>query len=94
MVLGISSNTLILSVESSVEVFLLTKGKGRQLTRFPVCFPVYQTYFEKGSALKGQNLLPLRADSFLLKTPLFRPEENPFDRDERESIPLKLKLYF
>ena len=35
---------------------------------FHVCFSVHQVPSEKGSKLKGKNLLPVRANSFLLKS--------------------------
>ena len=45
--------------------------KGRQLSWLPVCFPAQQVPSENGSTLKGKNLLPLGANSFLYeKTPL------------------------
>ena len=33
----------------------------------PVCFPAHQVTSDKGSILKGKNLLPLGANSFLLE---------------------------
>ena len=45
--------------------------------------------FCKGSTLKGKNLLPLGANSFLLeKTPFQKGGENSFDRVEGVSMPL------
>ena len=35
--------------------------QARQLVWFPVCFPANQAHSEKGSTLKGKNLLPLFA---------------------------------
>ena len=43
----------------------------RQLLLLLVCFPVHQVPSEKGFILKGKNLLPLGATSFL-------SEETPF----------------
>ena len=39
--------------------------QGRKVLGLPDCFPVYQSPFEKGSTLKGKNLLPTGANSFL-----------------------------
>ena len=38
----------------------------------PVCFPALQVPSEKGSTLKRKNLLPKRANSFLLEKSLFQ----------------------
>ena len=36
--------------------------------RFPVCFHIHQAFSEKGSVLKGINLLPRGVNSFPLQT--------------------------
>ena len=41
--------------------------QGRQILWLPVCFPAYEILSEKESTLKGKNLLPLGANSFLSK---------------------------
>ena len=37
------------------------------ILQLPVCFPAKESPSEKGAALKGKNLLPLGANSFLLE---------------------------
>ena len=37
----------------------------------PVCFPAHKSLSDKGSTLKGKNLLPRGAKSFLLEQSLF-----------------------
>ena len=51
--------------------------QGRQC---PVFFPVHQDPSEKGSSLKGKNLLPMGANSFLLEWSHFGRELNNFER--------------
>ena len=54
--------------------------------------PVHQSLYEKGSTLKGRNLLPVGTNSFFLGKTFFRRERNKFERMvslESVSIPLK-----
>ena len=44
---------------------------GRQLLRFQVSFPGHQDSSLNGSTLKGENLLPCGASSFLLEKTSF-----------------------
>ena len=46
---------------------------------FSPCIPAHEDLFEKRSTLKGKNLLPLRANPFLL-------EENPFQKGNINSL--------
>ena len=41
--------------------------QGRKLLWLPSCFPAHQALSEKGSTLKGKNLLPWGANSLLLE---------------------------
>ena len=63
-----------------------------------VCFLVHQTASEKGSTLKGKNLLPsCGANSFFLEQTSFQMEKTHFDRVvslESVSISLTTRFFF
>ena len=46
--------------------------QGRQFLWLPVCFAAHQISSEKGSTLKGKNLLPGGANSFLFRVDPFK----------------------
>ena len=48
--------------------------------RLPVCFPTHHVTSGKGSVLKGKNLLPVGANSFLLEQTPFQKQKNKFYR--------------
>ena len=66
--------------------------QGRQLFLWlPVCCPAYQSPSVQRSTLKGKNLLPLGANSFLL-------EQTPLEKGDKAMLtelhPLKVYLFF
>ena len=58
--------------------FLNTKPLLKTFTTLPVCFSEHQTPSEKGSTLKGKNLLPRAANSFLLEWTYFKKRAKQF----------------
>ena len=59
----------------------LCSQERRQLLKLSVCFPAqYQFPFDKGSTLKGKNLLIRKENSFLLEYTVFRTEADQFWR--------------
>ena len=61
------SETLFLVVKFSIYLNRHVFVMGRQIVCHFACLPVHQTPSEKGSTLKGKELLPLGASSFFLK---------------------------
>ena len=53
--------------------------QGRQILLLPVSFPAHLVPSEKGSTLKGKNLLPRGANSFLLEKIPFQKGVKEFD---------------
>ena len=55
-----------------------------------VCFPAQESLSEKGSTLKGNNLLPWGADYFLLESTLFQKGGK---NGLTELLPLKVNAF-
>ena len=60
----------------------------------PVCLPVQRIPSEKGSILKGKNLLPFEANSFLLDYTHFRREGKIIDRVALKVYPLPINVKY